>query len=88
MKQKFANKLVLITGASSGIGEAMAYAFAEQGAIIILLARRVDKLKKVQENIINKNGKAHAYYCDVNNESNLVKILCTGQNFIPLKISS
>lgn len=45
---KFTNKLVCITGASSGIGEGLAYAFAKEGAKLILLARNGDKLKKVK----------------------------------------
>jgi len=48
-----ANKIVWITGASSGIGEAMAYAFAKKDARLILSARRVDALEKVKANCKN-----------------------------------
>lgn len=41
------NKVVWITGASSGIGEALVYAFAKQGALIVLSARRVNELERV-----------------------------------------
>jgi NADP-dependent 3-hydroxy acid dehydrogenase YdfG len=41
------NKTVLITGASAGIGKACAYAFAKEGANIIIGARRVERLEKV-----------------------------------------
>lgn len=44
----FAGKIVWITGASSGIGEALAYALAAQGARLILSARREAKLRTVQ----------------------------------------
>ncbi len=45
---KFKNKTVWITGASSGIGEEMAYAFAKEGANLILSARRETALKAVK----------------------------------------
>jgi short-subunit dehydrogenase len=44
---KFLNKVVWITGASSGIGEALAYAFAAEGAQLVLSARREQELNRV-----------------------------------------
>ena len=44
---KFHNKVVWITGASSGIGEALAYAFAAEGAQLVLSARREQELNRV-----------------------------------------
>jgi len=44
------DKVVWITGASSGIGEALAYAFAAQGAKLVLSARREEELKRVAQN--------------------------------------
>jgi short-subunit dehydrogenase len=46
----FENKVVWITGASSGIGEALAYTFAKQNAKLILSARRVEELERVAAN--------------------------------------
>ena len=43
-KLKLKDKVVLITGASSGIGEAAAKAFSAQGAKLVLAARRLEKL--------------------------------------------
>lgn len=48
--KKFENKVVWITGASSGIGEATAYQFAKEGAKLILSARREDELLRVKQN--------------------------------------
>ncbi len=45
----FENKVVWITGASSGIGEALAYAFSAEGARLVLSARTVEKLEKVKQ---------------------------------------
>jgi short-subunit dehydrogenase len=45
----FENKVVWITGASSGIGEAIAYTFAKQKSKLILSARRVDELERVKK---------------------------------------
>ncbi|MEM7101913.1 MAG: SDR family oxidoreductase [Bacteroidota bacterium] len=46
----FDNKIVWITGASSGIGEGLAYAFSKEGAKLILSARRLDELERVKAN--------------------------------------
>ncbi len=46
----FKNKKVWITGASSGIGEALAYAFANEGAALILSARNASELERVKTN--------------------------------------
>lgn len=45
---KFSNKVVWITGASSGIGEALAYAFSAAGARLLLSSRRTEELERVK----------------------------------------
>ena len=49
----YKDKVVWITGASSGIGEAVAYAFAEEGARVIISARRKDELERVKSQCPN-----------------------------------
>jgi len=53
------NKIVLVTGASSGIGYACAELLAAQGAKIILSARRVDRLEKLVDELKQKTKKDH-----------------------------
>ena len=58
-------KRVLVTGASSGIGEAGAEAFAAQGAEVILVARRTELLESATERIAAAGGTATALTCDL-----------------------
>jgi len=55
MADRFAGKIVWITGASSGIGEALAKAFAQEGAHIILSGRRTEALEQVAAGIKGDN---------------------------------
>lgn len=60
--------LVLITGASSGIGAATARAMASRGATVILLARRQAELEQVAGEIRSAGGQAHVYPVDLGDE--------------------
>lgn len=59
------DKVVLITGASSGIGKATALMMGEAGARVILVARREDQLLEVKKEIEDQGGTAFAYPCDL-----------------------
>jgi NAD(P)-dependent dehydrogenase (short-subunit alcohol dehydrogenase family) len=58
-------RTVMVTGASSGIGEATAYAVAERGGIPLLVARREADLHRVRRRIEEAGGTAFAYPCDL-----------------------
>ncbi|MBD8848489.1 SDR family oxidoreductase [Priestia megaterium] len=59
------DKVVIITGASSGIGEATAKELASKGAQLVLAARRENRLKKLQEEIQKNGGQAIYKVTDV-----------------------
>lgn len=65
------NKTIWITGASSGIGEACAYLFAEEKANLILTATRADKLKEVQNKCINIGAKCEILPYDLSDLDNI-----------------
>jgi NADP-dependent 3-hydroxy acid dehydrogenase YdfG len=58
-------KVVVITGASSGLGEATARYLAERGATVVLGARRAERLRTLVDEITRKGGKAFALVTDV-----------------------
>jgi short-subunit dehydrogenase len=59
------DKVVFLTGASSGIGEALAIEMAQRGAILGLLARREELLKTLAEKCEAAGGTARVFACDV-----------------------
>jgi len=70
------NKLVFITGASSGIGAAAAHHFARLGAKLLLCARRLDKLQEVVAAIQQENKvDIHAFQLDVTKQADVVTSL-------------
>ena len=66
-------KVVAITGASSGIGEAVALHLAAQGAKVVLAARGEDKLNALVDRITNAGGSAVAVSVDVSRRDDLAK---------------
>lgn len=62
-------KVVWITGASSGIGEALAYEFNKKGACVILSARRTDELERVKENCENSDETVRILPLDLTKQS-------------------
>jgi len=65
MTKVLENKVALITGANSGIGEAAAYALADAGAAVVLGARRQDKGQAVAQRIRDNGGRAVFLKTDV-----------------------
>ncbi len=61
----FKSKVILITGASSGIGKQAAIEFAKLGADIVLVARRKDKLEQVENELKEFHTSIVVCQCDV-----------------------
>lgn len=77
--KKFKEQVVLITGASSGIGESLAREFVNEGAQVVLLARRMDRLSKLADDL---KPNALPLMCDVTKEGDLEKAVAqTVQQF-------
>jgi NADP-dependent 3-hydroxy acid dehydrogenase YdfG len=64
-------KVIVITGASSGIGEAAASLLAERGAKVVVGARRTDRLDKLVAGIAAKRGEARAKTVDVSSRADV-----------------
>ncbi|MCX2739414.1 SDR family NAD(P)-dependent oxidoreductase [Pontibacter anaerobius] len=65
MSNNISGKVVIITGASNGIGYATAKLLAKEGAILSLAARRKEKLDQLVTEIIAEGGQAAAYATDI-----------------------
>ncbi|MBF0201377.1 MAG: SDR family oxidoreductase [Desulfamplus sp.] len=61
---KLTDKIALITGASRGIGKAVARALAAQGAVSIVVSRKIQDLEIVKKEIIDAGGRADAMICN------------------------
>ncbi len=64
-------KVALVTGASSGIGEALARALAQAGAKVALVARRRDRLESIASDLSQSGCEARAYTCDIRNAGSI-----------------
>src|SRR5579872_7473392 len=71
------DKLVFITGASSGIGRASAMAFAAEGARLLLCARRIERLRELETELEKSNSSTnvHSVQLDVRNRREVEKTL-------------
>jgi meso-butanediol dehydrogenase/(S,S)-butanediol dehydrogenase/diacetyl reductase len=69
------DKVAVITGASSGIGEATALLFAREGAKVVLGARRIEKLDDIVARIKGEGGEAIAKKTDVSVEQNIKDLI-------------
>jgi len=69
MRKRFKDKVVVITGASSGIGRALALEFAGLGAKLVLAARNAERLKKAESEVGDLGTEVISVQTDVSNEA-------------------
>lgn len=75
MKNNMEKKVIVITGASSGLGEATARYLAEKGALLVLGARRTDLLEKIINDITANGGTAVFKQTDVRSKEQVVSLV-------------
>ena len=75
MTNQLTGKVAIVTGASSGIGEATALALADKGATVAIAARRRDRLDDLAQRITEKGGQVLAITADVSDETQVVDMV-------------
>ena len=75
MSNNIEGKVVVITGASSGLGEATARLLSAQGASVVLGARRVDRLQSLADELTGRGGKALALATDVTDRGQVKRLV-------------
>jgi len=68
-------RITMITGASSGIGEATAIQIGAAGGEVVLVARTLENLERVAEEVRSAGGVAHVYPCDLN-DLDAIAVMC------------
>ncbi|XP_018576886.1 farnesol dehydrogenase-like [Anoplophora glabripennis] len=71
--ERWVDKVAIVTGASAGIGAAISKALVEKGIIVVGLARRIEKIEELSNNLVDAPGKLYAVRCDVTKEDDILK---------------
>lgn len=79
MFEDIRGKRVLITGASSGLGQHFAHLFAQQGASVTLAARRLETLEAERDALRNSGAEAHAVALDVRDAASITRLFAEAE---------
>ncbi len=72
---KLKDKVAIITGGGSGIGKAIAHAFANEGAAVVVAARNFSRLEEVAKEIKSRGGKATAIQTDISDQKQVQRMV-------------
>jgi len=75
--RRLGDKVIIVTGASSGIGEAATRLFAREGATVVAVARRKERIEALASDLTNAGHSASAISCDVDEEASVAKMVET-----------
>jgi short-subunit dehydrogenase len=75
LRERVADRAVMITGASSGIGEALAYRLGAAGAKVLLVARSLEKLEAIKQSIEARGGRAFVYAADLSDAKDTQRLV-------------
>src|SRR6478609_7580385 len=75
MNEQIQGKVVVITGASSGLGEAAARFLSAEGAVVVLAARRLDRIETLAGELAKRGGKALALATDVTQQLEVKRLV-------------
>ncbi len=75
MKINWNGKIAIVTGASGGIGAAIAEKLASQGLVVILVARRLNKLEELAQKINKAGGIAYPYQADLTSSTQRIGLV-------------
>ena len=71
---RWVGKLALVTGASVGIGCAIAENLVKQGVNVVGCARNIEKLKEIEKKLEKESGKFHPFQCDLRKEDDILSM--------------
>jgi short-subunit dehydrogenase len=77
LRERVSGRAVVITGASSGIGEALANRLGDAGAKVLLAARSADKLEEMKQSIETRGGTAFVYPGDLSDAEDTQRLIAT-----------